>query len=180
MVWPSPWSSPRISHSAMRLCGSRPAVGSSRKRMARPVHDRPGHHEPLGHAARERRDVAVRPVGEAELLEQRGRPRACDSVGRHPEEAAVEVEVLPHGQRAVERVASAARRRSPASPRWGARRRRCRRRTRARSWGCTRVVSMPAVVVLPAPLGPSRPKISPWCTARSRRRPPSRPGRRPS
>ena len=27
--------------------------------------------------------------------------------------------------------------------------------------GTTRVVSMPAVVVLPAPLGPSRPKISP-------------------
>ncbi len=27
--------------------------------------------------------------------------------------------------------------------------------------GITRVVSMPAVVVLPAPLGPSRPKISP-------------------
>src|SRR6478609_9722268 len=33
--------------------------------------------------------------------------------------------------------------------------------------GITRVVSMPAVVVLPAPLGPSRPKISPWCTSRS-------------
>ena len=27
--------------------------------------------------------------------------------------------------------------------------------------GMTRVVSIPAVVVLPAPLGPSRPKISP-------------------
>src|SRR5664280_2491135 len=34
--------------------------------------------------------------------------------------------------------------------------------------GTTRVVSMPAVVVLPAPLGPSRPKISPWATSRSR------------
>ena len=33
--------------------------------------------------------------------------------------------------------------------------------------GITRVVSMPAVVVLPAPFGPSRPKISPRCTVRS-------------
>src|SRR5262245_51908708 len=33
--------------------------------------------------------------------------------------------------------------------------------------GITRVVSMPAVVVFPAPLGPRRPKISPWCTSRS-------------
>src|SRR4051812_26156374 len=33
--------------------------------------------------------------------------------------------------------------------------------------GITRVVSIPAVVVLPAPLGPSRPKISPRCTDRS-------------
>ena len=32
--------------------------------------------------------------------------------------------------------------------------------------GSTRVVSMPAVVVLPAPFGPSRPKISPACTSR--------------
>src|SRR3954447_6641833 len=31
--------------------------------------------------------------------------------------------------------------------------------------GITRVVSMPAVVVLPAPLGPSNPKISPRCTS---------------
>src|SRR4051794_39602292 len=34
--------------------------------------------------------------------------------------------------------------------------------------GTTRVVSMPTVVVLPAPLGPSSPKISPSCTPRSR------------
>ena len=31
----------------------------------------------------------------------------------------------------------------------------------------TRVVSIPAVVVLPAPFGPSSPKISPACTLRS-------------
>src|SRR3954453_22948799 len=34
--------------------------------------------------------------------------------------------------------------------------------------GTTRVVSIPAVVVFPAPLGPSRPKISPSWTSRSR------------
>src|SRR5207237_5554996 len=33
--------------------------------------------------------------------------------------------------------------------------------------GMTRVVNMPAVVVFPAPFGPSKPKISPRCTARS-------------
>src|SRR2546423_1755862 len=33
--------------------------------------------------------------------------------------------------------------------------------------GITRVVSIPAVVVFPAPFGPSSPKISPWCTSRS-------------
>ena len=32
--------------------------------------------------------------------------------------------------------------------------------------GTTRVVSMPAVVVLPAPFGPRRPKISPVFTSR--------------
>ena len=34
--------------------------------------------------------------------------------------------------------------------------------------GTTRVVSIPAVVVFPAPLGPRRPKISPVPTVRSR------------
>ncbi len=35
--------------------------------------------------------------------------------------------------------------------------------------GTTRVVSIPAVVVFPAPLGPSRPKISPaWMSRLSR------------
>ena len=32
--------------------------------------------------------------------------------------------------------------------------------------GMTRVVNIPAVVVLPAPFGPSRPKISPFPIAR--------------
>ena len=36
----------------------------------RAVHDRPGHHEALGHAARERHHRGAGAVGEAELLEQ--------------------------------------------------------------------------------------------------------------
>ena len=34
------------------------------------VHDRPGDHQPLGHAARHLGDVGRGPVGQAELLEQ--------------------------------------------------------------------------------------------------------------
>ena len=41
------------------------------------------------------------------------------------------------------------------------------RQKRAPEVGTTRVVSIPAVVVLPAPFGPSSPKISPACTSRS-------------
>ena len=39
------------SHSAVRLCGSRPVVGSSRKRMLRPVDEREREVEPPLHAA---------------------------------------------------------------------------------------------------------------------------------
>ena len=85
----------------------------------RAVHDRPGHHEPLRHAARQREHRRVgrgRRGGTARAV---GRPRPSRSSAVHPEEAAVEVEVLAHVERAVERVASGARRRSPAWPRPG-------------------------------------------------------------
>ena len=65
------------SHSASRLCGSRPAVGSSRNEHVGVVHDRPRDHQPLRHAARELVDFGPGAVGEAELLEQLvGRARA--------------------------------------------------------------------------------------------------------
>ena len=68
-----------------------------------PVHDRPGHHEPLGHAAGEREHRRLRPIGQAELLEQSA-GLGLRRLGVHAEEAAVEVEVLPDRERAVERV----------------------------------------------------------------------------
>ena len=70
---------------------------------AGPVHDRPGHHQPLGHAARQRRDVGLGPVGQTELL-QEPVGRLAGLAARHPEVAAVEVEVLPDGELPVEGV----------------------------------------------------------------------------
>ena len=67
------------------------------------VHDRPRHHQPLRHAARQLVDVRRGPVREPELLEQLARP--CVRVARaHAEVAAVEVQVLGDVERAVERV----------------------------------------------------------------------------
>ncbi len=67
------------------------------------MEDRPGHHEPLGHAPREGVDRRLRPFRELELLEELvGGPAR---LGRaDPEQAAVEVEVLPHVELSVERV----------------------------------------------------------------------------
>ena len=111
---------------------------------------------------------ALGPLGEAELLEQ---PVGLGLrlLGVHAEEAAVEVEVLPHGERPVERVGLGHDADQPLGLGRVARRRRRRRRAADPPVGMTRVVSMPAVVVLPAPFGPSRPKISPRSTVRSRR-----------
>ena len=72
------------------------------------------------------------------------------------------------GQAAVERVGLRDDADDPLGPSRAGRPRRCRRPTPSPQVGITRVVSIPAVVDLPAPFGPSRPKISPWCTVRSR------------
>ena len=67
------------------------------------MEDRPGDHHPLRHTARESEGVGLGPVGELESLEQ-----FVGSLARglraHAEVAAVEVEVLEHGEAAVERV----------------------------------------------------------------------------
>ena len=69
----------------------------------RPVEDRTGHHEALRHAARQGVHRRLGPAAEVELLEQLvGDLPALP--GRHAEQPAVEVEVLPHGQGAVEGV----------------------------------------------------------------------------
>ena len=67
------------------------------------VDERAGDHQPLREAAGELEDHRAGAVGERELLEQLVRPRA-GLRARHAEEAAVVVEVLPDGERAVERV----------------------------------------------------------------------------
>ena len=121
----------------------------------RAVEDGPGHHQPLGHAAGQRVHRRLGPLGQLELLEQ----VAGDLPGRlgpHAEQPAVEVQVLPHGELAVQRVLL----RHDAAQLLGQRRvggdvdRRPGRP--ARTSGTTRVVSMPAVVVLPAPFGPEQ------------------------
>jgi len=58
------------------------------------VQDGAGDHESLRHPARERQDRRLRPVDEPELL-QPIVGLAAGFVRRHPEEATVEVEVLP-------------------------------------------------------------------------------------
>ena len=84
----------------------------------------------------------------------------------HAEVTTVEVQVLVHVERAVERV----RLRDDADDLLGEGRVRDDVDPADRGGaavGMTRVVSMPTVVVLPAPFGPSSPKISPSRTVRS-------------
>ena len=69
----------------------------------RAVEDGPRHHQPLGHAAGQRVHRRLGPLRQLELLEQ----VAGDLLGRlgaHAEQPAVEVQVLPHGELAVQGV----------------------------------------------------------------------------
>ncbi len=67
------------------------------------VHHRARDHQPLRHAPRQLEHLRRGAIGEPELLEQAGRFR-LRVPGAHPEEASVEVEVLLHAERPVERV----------------------------------------------------------------------------
>ena len=122
------------------------------------MEDRSRHHQTLGHAAREGVHRRLSPLGQLELLEQSvgvTRDSCADA-----EETSVEIEVLPHRQLTIERVglghdarellrsAGMLHTSMPAT-------------VAVPDVGTTRVVSMPAVVVFPAPFGPSSPKISP-------------------
>ena len=131
-----------------------------------PVHDRPGHHEPLSHAAGERRAPATSPGRRGGTARPAWWPRAsrlrpsCRRSGRGSRGSPT-----PTGTGRA--CWSGARPRSPAWRSAG-----CATTsippTSARPLvGITPVVSMPAVVVFPAPFGPSRPKISPRRTERS-------------
>ena len=119
------------------------------------------------HPARVRPHERVGARGEVDQLEQLvDAPLALRA--RHAVELRAQLEVLAAGEDGVEgRLLEDDADRSGAP---------CRAR-RVTEWpstsavpdvGLTMVVSMPTVVVLPAPFGPSRPKISPCSTVRSR------------
>ena len=80
-----------------------PGGGLVEEQHARAVEDGPGHHEPLGHAAGQGVDRRLGPPAELELLEQLvgGLP---GGLGAHAEQPAVEVQVLPDGELAVQGV----------------------------------------------------------------------------
>ena len=100
-----PATSPRTtSHTSLRLRGSCPVVGSSRKSTSR-AHDEAGREvEPAAHPARVRLRLAVGGLGQPELVEQlvaRARARrARDEV----EQPAEQLEVLAPGEHLVDRV----------------------------------------------------------------------------
>ena len=83
--------------------GVEPGSGLVEEEDGGPVEDGPRHHEALGHAAREGVD---RRLGEARQLEplQEVVGRLAGLLGPHAEQAAVEVQVLPWGELAVEGV----------------------------------------------------------------------------
>ena len=103
MVWPSSCRSPRISHKAMRLCGSRPGGRLVEEQDLRTMHDRPRHHQPLCHTAGQRHDVGVGSLDESHTLHQLA-GEGLRFLGAHPEVAAVELEVLENGHGTIERV----------------------------------------------------------------------------
>ena len=70
----------------------------------RPVEDRARDHQPLRHPARQREHRRLGPAAQVKLLEQLVGRAARDSGRADPEQPPVEVQVLPHGQLAVERV----------------------------------------------------------------------------
>ena len=154
------------SHRWLRLCGSRPVLGSSRKSSG-------------GRWTRPERDVEPAPLAAGQRA---GRPRRDRP----------QVEVVVEGFGAALRFG--VRQRRAARPAGSALRRpgttdRCRRpATRSRSArarpagrcsrsqpttvaapavGCSSVVSIRSVVVLPAPFGPRKPTISPGSTTTS-------------
>ena len=60
MVFPAWWYSRMISHNRMRVCGSSPALGSSRNSTCGIVHHGAGNRKPLHHAAGKSADHLVR------------------------------------------------------------------------------------------------------------------------
>ena len=71
MVWPGGVELAQDLPQGDAALGVEAGGGLVEEQHAGPVHDRPGHHEALGHAARERGDVGLGPVGQPELLQHR-------------------------------------------------------------------------------------------------------------
>ncbi len=94
-------SSVTSSQSAVRLCGSRPVVGSSRNRISRRVHERQGEVEAPLHAAGVAGDLPVGRVRQADPVEQLLGP--CRALGlRHSLEGRLQPEVVASGEQRVE------------------------------------------------------------------------------
>ena len=126
----------------------------------RPVEDRPRDHQPLGHPARQREHRRLRPswrAGTARAAVRGGgatRPRRSRTdvpwKYRFSHTVSCRSSVFCCDTTPISCLASAGWATTSTVP------------SRALpEVGITRVVSIPAVVVLPAPLGPRRPKISP-------------------
>ena len=160
MVWPCGVELPQGVPQGQPALGIESGGGLVEEQHGRPVEDGPGHHQPLGHAPRQGVDRGVGPLLQLELLQQLGgRParlagRRCRTAGRGSRGS-------PTPSAAGPGCSAGSRCRGSAWPGPGGPPRRCRPRRPGPAVGMTRVVSMPAVVVLPAPLGPSSPKISP-------------------
>ena len=133
----------------------------------RAVHERGGEVEPAAHAAAVGAHGTVGGVGRGRSARAARRRAARDRLGRQVRELPDHAEVLVAGQVLVDggvlpREADALAHRLRV-----ARSRRCRAPRPRPPSGCRIVVRMRTAVVLPAPLGPSRPSTVPVGTAKS-------------
>ena len=130
------------------------------------VDQRPGDREPPLHAAGQRLDLVVGPLGELDEVEQLRRPLAGHPA-RNAEVARVDGDVLRDGQLGVERVLLGAHAEpTPDLPGRRATGSRPRMRSVPPVGGDTQPI-IRIVEDLPAPLGPRKPNASPGATSTS-------------
>src|SRR3954470_14535426 len=155
-------SSPMYFQIELRVCGSRPIVGSSRKSTRGRAHQPAGDLQAPPHPAGEGHHGRVLALPQPDHFEHLAHARR-DQAGLDAVELGVQLEVLLGGQVPVQR------RVLKTSPMW----RRTSSRSLTTSWPATRALplvgfasvhSMLIVVVLPAPFGPRNPNTSPAST----------------